>query len=68
MDIEHTKEILKEIEDRKIKVVEITTNIPTPFAFNTALQGYMDIMKIEDKIEFLKRMHLLVKAKIGLGR
>jgi ATP-dependent Lhr-like helicase len=68
MDIGHTKEVLKEIEDGKIKVVEITTNIPSPFAFNTALQGYMDVMKIEDKIEFLKRMHQLVLAKISLNK
>ncbi len=68
MDIEHTKEVLKEIEDGKIKVVEINTNIPSPFSFNTALQGYMDIMSIEDKIEFLKRMHLMVKAKISLNK
>ena len=66
MDIVHTKEILKEIEDGKLKIIEVQTKIPSPFAFNIALQGYMDIMKIEDKMEFLKRMHTLVMAKIGL--
>ncbi|MBN2112356.1 ATP-dependent helicase [Candidatus Woesearchaeota archaeon] len=68
MDIEHTKEVLKEIEDGKIKIVEISTKIPSPFAFNTALQGYMDVMKMDDKIEFLKRMHQLVMAKISLQK
>lgn len=68
MDIEHTKEVLRDIEEGKIRIAEITTAIPSPFAFNTALQGYMDVMKIEDKIEFLKRMHLLVKAKISLNK
>jgi len=68
MDIEHTKEVIKEIEAGKIKVVEITTNIPSPFAFRTAFQGFMDVMKMEDRIEFLKRMHQMVMAKIGLEK
>lgn len=66
MDIENTKKILKEIEEGKIKLIQIQTKIPSPFAFNIALQGYMDVLKIEDKIEFLRRMHQLVLAKIAL--
>ncbi len=68
MDIENTKQILKGIENGKIRIVEIDTRIPTPFAFNLAVQGYADIMKIEDKHEFLKRMHQNVMAKIGLNK
>ncbi len=66
MDIENTKKVLKEIEEGKIKIAEIETSIPSPFAFKTALQGYIDILKIEDKHEFLHRMHQMVLAKIGL--
>ena len=66
MDVENTKNVLKEIENNNLKIVEIETNIPTPFAFNLALQGYMDVLKIEDKHEFLRRMHIMVLAKIGL--
>ena len=68
MDIENTKRILLEIEAGKIKIVEIHTRIPSPFAFNIALQGFMDVLKIEDKIEFLRRMHELVLAKISLEK
>ena len=68
MDIENTKKVLKGIESGKIRLVEIDTRIPTPFAFNLAIQGYADIMKIEDKHEFLKRMHQHVLAKIGLQK
>ncbi len=68
MDIESTKEVIKDIEEGRLKIEEVTTAIPSPFAFNTALQGYMDVMKIEDKVEFLKRMHNLVIAKIGLDK
>ena len=30
------------------------------------MNGYTDILKIEDKIEFLRRMHQNVLAKISL--
>ena len=68
MDIENAKIVVKDIEDGVIKIKEIHTSVPTPFAFNLVLQGYLDILKIEDKVEFLKRMHSMVKAKIALGR
>ena len=66
MDIENAKKVLKAIEEGKITIQEIDTKIPSPFAFNLALQGYMDILKIEDKHEFLRRMHEMVLVKIGL--
>ena len=65
MDIQNAKLILENIEKEKIKVKEISTNIPSPFAFNLVLQGYIDVLKIEDKVEFLRRMHNMVLAKIG---
>ncbi len=64
MDIENAKKIIREIENEKIKIKEISTILPSPFAFNIAMQGYIDILKIEDKIEFLKRMHEKIMAKI----
>jgi len=65
MDIENTIKILKLIEDGEIKLKEVNTTIPSPFAFNIVLQGYLDILKIEDKIKFLRNMHALILAKIG---
>ncbi|MEM4366401.1 MAG: ATP-dependent helicase, partial [Candidatus Woesearchaeota archaeon] len=66
MDIENTKNVLQWIEDGKIKIVEVSTTIPSPFAFNISLQGHLDVLKIEDKYEFLRRMHQFVLAKICL--
>ena len=60
MDIENTKEIIKKIEDKKIKIMEENTKIPSPFAFNIVLMGHLDVLKINDKLEFLRRMHNLV--------
>jgi len=68
MDIDNAKKIIKGIEDKKIVVKEIHTKIPTPFAFNLAFMGHADILRIEEKVEFLKRMHNMMKAKIGLEK
>ena len=65
MDIENTSKVIEGIEEGKIKVEEIHVPMPSPFAFNLITQGKTDIMKIEDRMEFLKRMHNQVLAKIG---
>lgn len=64
MDLENTIKILKDIETEKIKIKEISTTVPSPFAFNIVTQGRMDMLKMEDRIEFLRKMHELVLAKI----
>ncbi|MCC7574916.1 DEAD/DEAH box helicase [Candidatus Woesearchaeota archaeon] len=68
MDIKHAEQILKEIENQKIEIKEIHTEIPSPFAFNLISMGYTDIMKMEDKQTFLKNMHNQVLAKISLNK
>ncbi len=68
MDIENTTKVIEGIEKKMILVKEIHTSIPSPFSFNLILQGFTDIMKIEDKAEFLRRMHEQVMAKIKIGR
>jgi len=65
MDIENAKLVLDWIKDGKIKVEKINTNLPSPFALSLILQGYADLLKIEDKIAFLKRMHEEHLKEIG---
>jgi len=65
MDIDNAQTVLDGIEKEKIIVDEVHTNLPSPFALNLITLGHADIMKIEDKQEFLKRMHNQVMAKIG---
>ena len=67
MDISSATEVLNDIETKKIQLVEIETQIPSPFAFNVVMQGAMDIVKMEDKMQFLQRMHNMVLAKISLS-
>ena len=57
MDIDKTKQVLNWIKKGKVELKKINTKIASPFALNLILQGHYDLMKIEDKIDFLKRMH-----------
>jgi len=66
MDIKHAQEVIDKVEKGDIQIKEIFTELPSPFAFNLVAMGYSDIMKMEDRLEFLKRMHQMVLAKIDL--
>ncbi len=64
MDIEKAKLVLDWLKENKVNIEKINTKLPSPFAVNLILQGYSDLMRIEDKIEFLKRMHAEVMKEI----
>lgn len=68
MDIDNAILVLEDIESGKLKISEFHTQIPSPFSFNLILEGYSDIMKMEDRKEFLKRLHTMVLAKISLKK
>ena len=57
MDIDNAKLVLKWIKEKKIKIKVEDTPIPSPFAINLILQGHTDLMRMEDRQDFLKRMH-----------
>lgn len=64
MDVKNAKKVLKWIEEGRIKVEYINTTIPSPFAFNLISQGYMDVLKYEERIEFIRRMHKAILEAI----
>jgi ATP-dependent Lhr-like helicase len=66
MDIKNSEKVIEHIEHKRITIKEVYTDIPSPFAFNIITMGYTDIMKMEDKLTFLRRMHDMVRAKISL--
>ncbi len=68
MDISNAEKIISLADSGKIKIKEINTSMPSPFSFNLVSQGIADTLKIEDKIEFLKRMHEKVVVKIALNQ
>jgi len=66
MDYEHAQWVIDKVVEQEIQLVEVTNQIPSPFAFGLITMGYSDVIKIEDKHEFLRRMHQMVMAKISL--
>jgi ATP-dependent Lhr-like helicase len=57
MDIENTEKVLKRINNNEIKIVRKDTKVISPFAINIILQSHADIIRMEDKIEFIKRVY-----------
>ena len=66
MDIENACKVLEWIKEDKIKIETSHVELPSPFALGLVTQGRMDLLKIEDKIEFLKRMHTAIMQKIEI--
>ncbi|MBS3058540.1 MAG: ATP-dependent helicase [Candidatus Diapherotrites archaeon] len=64
MDIKNALKVLEMIEKKELEVKSIETGIPSPFALNLYTEGYSDIMKVEGRLEFVKRMHEKIMEKI----
>jgi len=64
MDINNAKQILEWIKLGRIKIKIKDVKLPSPFSLNLILQGHSDLIRIEDKQEFLKRMHELHRKNL----
>ncbi|MCQ8905231.1 MAG: ATP-dependent helicase, partial [Methanothermobacter sp.] len=64
MDIENAVRVLEWIRDGEMEIKQVNTRIPSPFAFNLVAQGYLDVLKYEDRIEFIRRMHQAIIDEI----
>jgi len=64
MDIKNARKVISEINNGNMEIKTINTIIPTPFAFNLVSQGYLDVLKQDDRAEFTKRMHRAIIEKI----
>jgi len=64
MDINNARLVLEWIKQGKVKTEIVHNGLPSPFALNLIIQGHADLMKIEDKMEFLKRMHKAIMERI----
>ncbi|MEM2954384.1 MAG: ATP-dependent helicase [Candidatus Nanoarchaeia archaeon] len=65
MDLHRAQEILNKIKNGEIRIKQIETLLPSPFALNLIARGYSDLIKAEDRLEFIKKVHTLVLAKIN---
>ena len=59
MDAANAKKILEQIESGNIKIKIIRVPLAGPFGLELMARGKTDLIKIEDRVEFLKRMHEL---------
>ncbi|MEJ8542993.1 ATP-dependent helicase [Methanothermobacter wolfeii] len=64
MDLENAMKVLEWIKNGEMEIKQINTRIPSPFAFNLVAQGYLDVLKYEDRIEFIRRMHQAIRDEI----
>jgi len=59
MDVHNAEKVLGWIEQGKVKIKVMGTPIVSPFGLNLMMQGRSDLIRMEDKAKFLKRMHEL---------
>ncbi len=59
MDISSAVKVLEWIESGRVKVKVVRVPIVSPFGLNLLMQGRSDLIKMEDRAVFLKRMHEL---------
>ena len=58
------KKVLDWIKSGEVEIFSQYVKIPSPMSLNLLLQGHTDLMRIEDKQDFLKRMHKLYMQEI----
>jgi len=66
MDINNAKQILELIKSGRVQIKIKEVKLPSPFALNLILQGHSDLIRIEDKQDFLRRMHELHKKSLWM--
>ncbi len=64
MDLNSAREVLNWLEEGKLGVEFKETEIPSPFSLNLIMQGRYDLIKMEDKIEFLKRVYNELRGRV----
>ncbi len=65
MDLENAKLVLEWIKKGQIRVEKTVLETPSPFAFNIYAMGRSDIVKMESRLEFIRRMHERVLREIS---
>ncbi len=64
MDLDNAKKVLDMIQEGKIKIEFKKSSLPSPFAINLIMESRYDLIKMEDRIEFLKRIHEKIKEMV----
>jgi ATP-dependent Lhr-like helicase len=64
MDVKNAAWVIRQLREDRIKLKAVSNDLPSPFAFNMIAQGYMDVLKIEERTEFIRRMHQAILLRI----
>ncbi|MDO8647654.1 MAG: ATP-dependent helicase [Candidatus Diapherotrites archaeon] len=64
MDIKSALKVLEMLEKKSIELKILDSESPSPFALGLYSEGYSDILKMEGRLEFVKRMHEKIMEKI----
>ncbi len=65
MDVPRAKEVLKWIENGRVKIKVKRIPIVSPFGLDLVVRGRVDLIRMEDRAKFLKRMHELHLKVMG---
>jgi ATP-dependent Lhr-like helicase len=65
MDLEGAKKVLKWVESGKVKIEVKKVPLVSPFGLSLVMQGRSDLLRMEDRVSFLNRMHELHLKEIG---
>ena len=66
MDIDKAIEVVEWINSGKVQIKEKQLELPSPFSLKMIMRDYTDVLKLEDKNEFLRRMHNQIMLKLSL--
>ncbi|MDD5112277.1 MAG: ATP-dependent helicase, partial [Candidatus Altiarchaeota archaeon] len=64
MDVKNAAWVIRQIREGRMKIKVMSNDIPSPFAFTLVAQGYMDVLKVEERTEFIRRMHEAILERI----
>ncbi|MFH1803095.1 MAG: ATP-dependent helicase [archaeon] len=65
MDVKSAEQVLKWIESGKVKFKVVRVPIVSPFGLGLIVRGRVDLIKMEERAKFLRRMHELHLKAIG---
>ena len=68
MDLENAKKVLEWVENGKMKIKEISTPVPSPFAHNLILLGESDVILMADRKKRLLQLYEAVMREIEKKR
>lgn len=65
MDLDNAKKVIEMVRNGTIRFEKIDLQYPSPFAFNIFAMGRSELVRIDSRIDFIRRIHEKVMGKIS---